>query len=725
MRTEDVVGLPLNRVDGRLKVSGRARFSAEFSLPAITYAVLIQSSIAYGRIKSFDIQDARNAPGVLAVITAENAKPPTKGQSIFTGTEIHYSGQHIGVVVAETFEQATYAASLVKVDYEVGKPIATMEEHLADGFEPKGGRNGKSKRGDIDKGLSDAVHKIQNVYRTPIEHHNPMEPHATTAIWEGDHLTVYESTQGISGTQATLQKMFGLQKDQVRVVAYFIGGGFGCKGMTWPHTSIAAYAAREVGRPVRLALERRQMFSSNGHRPTTRQELTLGTDHDGKLVALKQTSFTSSSPAGDFAEPVGSVPSMMYSCANVDISQKLVHLNVGMPTYMRAPGESSGSVGIECAMDEMAAELGLDPIEFRLKNYAEIDESNGNPFSSKGLRECYAKGAAAFGWSKRNAKPGSVRHGNTLIGLGMASATYPANTQPSTAKARMYPDGSVHILCGTQDIGTGTYTILGQIAADSLGVPVSKVRVELGDTNFPPGPHSGGSATAASAGSSVKVAAEALKSTLLAMAMLDPRSPLSKVIEQDIVVINGTLTVPGHPKTDTYMDIVKRSEKPMIEEQAHTPTAQAANAQQYSKHSFGAHFAEVHVDADLGTIRVARYLGAFAAGKILNAKTALSQFRGGIIWGISMALFEESVLDPNYSRFVNSNLAEYHVATNADIPDIEVLQVPEVDLHINAIGAKGIGEIGIVGAAAAVANAVYNATGKRVRDLPITLDKLM
>jgi len=724
MKQEDFVGLPLDRTDGRLKVMGGAKYAAEFHLPGLTHAVLIQSTIANGRVTTVDTKEAEAAPGVLAVITVDNAKPPVPGQSIFAGKDIHFSGQHIGVVVAETFEQATHASHLVRITYDRQQPVAVMEDHLADAVVP-GGRAGPSRRGNFDQGITGASKQIHEVYRTPIEHHNPMEPHATTADWDGDHLTVYESTQGIFGTQGAMMKLFGVPKDKVRVITHFVGGGFGCKGMTWPHTGIAAYAARQVGRPVQLALERRQMFSSNGYRPTTRQELTLGVDHDGKLVALKQVAHTSSSPAGDFAEPVGSVPSMMYSCANVDISQKLVRLNAGMPTYMRAPGESSGSVGIECAMDEMAALIGIDPLQFRLKNYAETDESNGHPFSSKSLRECYIKGAEVFGWSRRNPKPGSTRKGNLLIGYGMASATYPANAGGSTANTRVYVDGSVQVLCGTQDIGTGTYTILAQIAADALGVSVSAVRVELGDTNLPPGPHSGGSATAAGAGSSVKNSGDGLRTKLIAMALADPASPLHNSGPADIHVSEGKLSIPGSSASDTYADIVKRAGLKVVENQASGQSPPIQGGQQYSKHSFGAQFAEVHVDADLGTIRVARYVGAFAAGKILNAKTALSQFRGGIVWGIGMALFEESMLDPNYSRFVNSNLAEYHVPTNADIPNIEVLMIPEVDEHINAIGAKGIGEIGIVGAAAAVANAVYNATGKRVRDLPITLDKLL
>lgn len=713
-----VVGLPMDRVDGRLKVTGGAKYSADIPVQGVTYAVLVKSTIAKGKVTKIDASDAKSAQGVIAVLTYEDKDmlPEAQRGKILPGPEVHFSGQDLAVVIADTLEHATEAAGLVKIDYAPEAPASVMTPDLLPSAHPpaSNGRRVTFERGDVTSGLSAGSARVQQVYTTPVEHHNPLEPHATLAVWEGDKLTVYDATQGVTGTQRTLSSLFGIPTQNVRVVSHFLGGGFGCKGMSWPHVSTAAFAAKVVGRPVKLVLRREQMFTSNGHRPETRQEITLAAGKDGRLTAWSQSSYTEVSPVLEFIEPVGLMPSIMYAVPNLKIDHHLVTLDVPPGTYMRAPGEASGSVGCEIAMDELAYELSLDPIELRMRNYAEADPQSKLPWSSNSLRECYAKGAEAFGWSKRKPTPGRNKDGKWLVGYGVASATYPANYQPASASAQMMADGSVLIRCGTQDLGTGSYTILTQIAADVLGVQPDRVRTEIGDSSLPMAPGSGGSTSAASAGSGVYVAALALRSKLISMAIGD-----GKV--EDVQVHNGVLAIPGGPRSMSYADIVRKSGQPSIE----VTTKAEARSNDRSMHSFGAQFAEVHVDADLGTIRVAKCVGAFGVGRVLNAKTAESQLRGGIIWGIGMALLEETLMDPHFGRYVNMNLGEYHVPVNADIPDIQVLTVPEEDPYVNAIGVKGIGEIGIVGCAAAIANAIFNATGKRVRSLPITLDKLM
>jgi xanthine dehydrogenase YagR molybdenum-binding subunit len=582
---------------------------------------------------------------------------------------------------------------------------------------------------------------VEQIYRTPIEHHNPMEPHGTVAVWNGNSLTVYDATQGVSNTAQNLAEQFGLLPEDVRVIDPFVGGGFGCKGQSWPHTALTAVAAKVTGRPVRLSLTRRQMFSSNGHRPQTRQANVLAAAKDGKLIALQHKAHGDTSRNDEFMEPTGGPASLLYSCANVDIEHWLVRLNVGSPTFMRAPGESSGSFGLETAMDELAVSAAIDPIELRLRNYAEIDESTGHRWSSKSLRECYARGAEIFDWSRRDPRPRSMREGRLLIGTGMATAAYPANFRPASAKALMYADGRVEIRCGTQELGTGTYTILTQIAADELKVAPSQVRVMLGDSHLPSAPASGGSCSATSAGSAVQAASRALRARVTQYATSDEVSPLWNVKASDIDGRDGRLfSKQDSSKSVAYTEILARYRKNVVEEQAAAMpgiergssaeggsegSEKATSGIARSMHGFGAQFCEVRVDGDLGTIRVTRWVGAFAVGKQLNAKTLRSQLQGGVVWGIGMALQEESLLDPRLGRFVNTNLAEYHVPVNADVPPIEIALIDEQDLLVSPLGAKGAGEIGITGAAAAIGNAVYHATGRRVRELPITLDKLL
>jgi xanthine dehydrogenase YagR molybdenum-binding subunit len=736
-----VTGKPLDRVDSRQKVTGTAQYSAEYPQPNLAYAVLIDSTIARGSVRSMDLSAAEKAPGVLAVLTHLNA-PKLKTMPAFTAGggaaenriplsdgNIYHVGQAIGVVIADTFERATYAAELVRVDYAQQPPLTDMSRLRNQAIVPKGKVSRKpadTLRGNFDQGLSQAKVRIEQTYTTPTEHHNPMESHATTAIWSGDRLTVYDATQNTFGTRKTLAAAFGISEENVRVICKFIGGAFGCKGAMWSHVSLAALAARYVRRPVKLVLTRPEMFTGVGHRAQTEQRVLLAADLEGKLTALAHTGISDSCEAavGEFVEPFTKSTHMMYACPNVKISQRVVLLNKGQPTFMRAPGEASGSYALEVAFDELADQLKLDPIELRLRNHADTDPDTGLPWSSKSLKECYRLGAERFGWSRRNPEPRSMRDGRYLVGMGMANATYPVLHFPATAVAKIMQDGSVVVQSGTHEMGTGTATALPPVVADRLGVAIERVRFDLGDTDLPRAPVSGGSATISSVGTAVAGAAEAIRAKVLAIARADLRSPLYNIPETDIATESGQLFVKSNrAKSETYEAILKRNNLKMVEASFDAKFDEADK--KYSMHSFGAQFAEVRVDPDLGQIRVTRFVGAFGTGQIMNMKTAQSQLIGGITMGIGMALLEETITDNRYGHIINPNLAEYHVPVNADIPAIEAYFVEENDPHINSIGAKGVGEIGIVGVAAAIANAVYHATGKRIRDLPITLDKLI
>ncbi|MBN3957363.1 xanthine dehydrogenase family protein molybdopterin-binding subunit [Nostoc sp. NMS8] len=729
-----VVGKPLNRVDGHLKVTGGARYAAEFPVAKMTYGVTIQSTIAKGKIAKIDTKAAEQIPGVLAVITHLNT-PKASGEKggdrklqVLQDNIVLYSGQHIGVVVADTFERAMYAASLVQVRYDEEKPTINMRDNLAKAYLPKGKLPGEelpdSTHGNVNQGLATAAVRVEQTYTTPIENHNPMEPHATTAVWQGDQLLLYDATQGIFSAQKKVAAVLGIEPEKIRIMSYFVGGGFGCKGSTWSHVPLAAMAARQVNRPVKLVLGRIQMYGPVGFRPETIQQVSLGATREGKLTALRHTGTSQTSTFDEFIEPVGKSARMIYACPNIETSHRLVKLDEGTPTYMRAPGEASGSFALESAMDELAYALNIDPVELRLRNHADVDPSKGLPWSSKSLIQCYRLGAEKFGWQKRNPKPRSMRDGNYFIGWGMATATYPTNRSPASAIARIMADGTAVVQSGSQDIGTGTYTVMTQVAAEALGLPVDKVRFELGDTKMPETPVSGGSQTAASVSSSVHLAGNQARSQLLQLALADRKSPLYSSNAEDVIAENGSFFLKNKSSaTETYQAILARHGMKMIEARADAKPGE--EKKKFSMHAFGAQFAEVRVEPDLGEVRISRWVGTFGVGRILNAKTANSQLIGGIIYGIGMALMEQTVTDPNLGRVVNHDLAEYHVPVNADIPDIQVLFVDEHDPYINPLGVKGIGEIGITGTAAAIANAVYHATGKRIRDLPITLDKLL
>ena len=749
-------GKDISRVDGRLKVTGEACYAAEFPLEGIAHACIIQSTIAKGRIKAIDTAKAE-LPGVLAILTHENAPKFNSLEGVDFGSghagenllplqsdRIYFDAQHIGVVVAETYEQARLAASLIEVTYETEEPIFDLEEALEHSEKYEAGERLQPSRGDIEQGLQQASVTIEETYTTPLEHHNPMETSATIAEWNDNELTVYDSTQWVMGTRGMLATGLGLPDEKVRVISHFVGGGFGCKGYFWTHPLLAAIAARKVNRPVRLMLSRQQMFSACGHRPRTIQKITLGADDTGKLTAIRHLTDTETSFVGDHAEPCGKTTVLLYACPNLEVKHTIARVNIGTPTAMRGPGETSGTYALESAMDKLAYKAGIDPLEFRIINHADRHPQSDKPWSSKHLIECYHRAADAFGWQNRNPRPGSMRDGEDLIGWGMATATYPAYRFPASAKAQILANGRVVVSSATHDLGTGTYTVMTQVAADTLGLPIERVKFELGDTNLPKALVSGGSSTAASVSPAARSACEAASLKLIEMAIADSESPLHDYAVEEITTEQGRIFIAESPNVgETYQEVLQRHNLPFVEAEvspkdkgaryksiaARTKPGvvedEGADSEQFAFHSFGAHFVEVRINPRRNQVKVSRVVGAFDVGRILNQKTARSQIYGGIIFGIGMALMEETLLDPHSGRVIIHNLADYHVPVQADIPQIEAIFVEKPDYHLNPLGVRGIGEISTTGIPAAIANAVYHATGKRVRDLPITPDKLL
>jgi xanthine dehydrogenase YagR molybdenum-binding subunit len=683
------IGAPLERSDARLKVTGGAQYAAE--APGIDpwYAHLVLSTIANGTVSHIETLGAEQVPGVVHVMTHANAmrvryektSPYDHDLLVLQSDRIFHDRQPVAMVIAQTLEAAKEAAALVRVTYEAEKPL--LDLHEAPQYKPDEvlEEDAQYLRGDPDAAFAAAPVKIRETYSTPWETHNPIEAHVTIAQWDGDRLTVHDSTQGVSRVRARLAHTFGVPEENVRVISLFLGGGFGTKGPVWPHVVLAAMAAKAVGHAVKLELTRSQMYGSTGYRPPTFQTISLGAQRDGKLVSICHETLTQTAQFAQWMESSGLITKSLYDSPNLKVTHRAARLHVPKPSFMRAPGEASGSYAIECAMDELAYAVDTDPIELRLRNYAAVDPDSAKPFSSKSLRQCYAIGAEKIGWSKRSPEPRSMQLDGKLVGLGMATATYPAWRQEAQARIRMDADGNVVLQSGTQDLGTGSYTVFAQLAAAVLGISPERVRMELGDTDLPKAPLSAGSSTAASVGSAVLLAAQALR------AKLDAGS------------------YGGEP-----LDVKANGDD---EEES------------YSTHAFGAQFAQVEVDPELGEVRVVRFIGAFAGGRILNARTARSQYIGGMVWGIGMALLEQTHVDPRTGRVMSPDLEHYLLPVNADVPAVEAYLVEERDDAINPLGAKGIGEIGIVGAAAAIANAVYHATGRRVRDLPITCDKLL
>lgn len=735
-----VLGQPVDRTDGLAKVTGQAMYSADYTEPKLAHAVLVASTIAKGHIVSIDVSRVESMPGVVLVMTYQtamrlpnkgvtDAEPPAVRQlTLLQDNQVRYSNEPVALVVAETLEAATEGARQLQkaIRYEAAKPNVSFEEAKASAYEPKQmmGRQPSSHRGDVSAALQQGPAHLDAVYTTPYEHHNPMEPHATLASWDGPDLTLHDSTQGVSGTSKAVAKILGIQPEQVRVICPFVGGGFGCKGSTWSHTVLAAMAAKQTGRPVRLVLERPQMFGMVGNRPYTDQHFQASAQADGTLNGMRHDVISPTSTFEDWAETSALITRKLYAVPNQATSHKLVKLDLGTPTFMRAPGETSGSFALESALDEMAYMLNMDPIALRMKNYAETEPQDNKPWSSKYLQDCYRVGAEKFGWSRRTPKARSMRKGNVLIGYGVATATYPANRSAASAVARILADGTAMAASGTQDLGTGTFTVMTQVAADALGFPLDKVHFQLGDSSLPPAPVSGGSQSVASVSPAVREAAMQARAKLIALAVADSASPLSGAAADQVKVEGGWLISHADAsKREPAAALIARNGGKPIEAMASTEPGE--EKKDYAFHSFGSVFAEVHVDADLGTISVARVVGVYDVGNVLNAKTAHSQLMGGVVWGIGSALTEASELDLRYGRYSNANLAEYHVPVNADVQSIDITVLGHGDPYINELGARGIGEIGITGVAGAIVNAVFHATGVRVRDLPVTLDKAM
>ncbi|MYS87671.1 xanthine dehydrogenase family protein molybdopterin-binding subunit [Embleya scabrispora] len=720
-QTTPWIGAAAARVDGPVKVTGTAIYTGDVALPELAHAVLVQSTIAKGRITDMDIAAAETAPGVLAVCTSDGSLgigrvasyysadngPMGDGRTPLSDAVIHHHGQHIAMVVAQTLEEAVAGAERIRTRYRHQSPLVRIEDAIPQ--TPPGRED--IVRGDLTTGLAVADVTVEAYYETPPQHMNPMEPCTTTAHWVGDRLTVYDSTQYVSGVRDALASAFGVPPANVRVLSGFVGGGFGSKGTVWPHVLLAAAAARLVDRPVRLALTRPQMFTSCGTRPATRQRIVLGAHRDGRLTAIGHDGTSATSPGENVVESTGGLTSILYACPNVTIRQRIVRLDMQAPTFQRAPGRAPGSFALESALDELAHELRMDPVELRLRNHADADPSSGRPWSGKHLRECYRVGAERFGWDPADRTPGTRREGDVLIGTGMASATHEMDPGPAAAYAELRVDGTAVIGVASHDIGTGTYTVLGQIAADVLGLPPERIIVRLGDTDLPEAPPSIGSQTVAYVGPAIRRACEAVRDDLLAAAVADPESPLYR---REIGAIEFG------PRT--YVAELARIGEPSVSAVGHHhPDANS----RYAVHSFGAHFAEVAVDALTGTVRVRRMVGAFDVGRVINPRTARSQLLGGMTFGLAQALMEATVIDPRRGHVVEPHLAGYHLPVNADIGTLDVLFVGEPDPHISDLGARGAGEIGVVGAAAAIANAVFHATGVRVRTLPITPDRVV
>ncbi len=747
MTVRPAIGKAVERVDGRLKVTGGARYAAEFKVAGITYGVLVMSTIGNGRIRSIDTGAALSASGVLAVITHLNAprlsfpeRPhtvddyvaPAFGRSlpVLQDDTIYFNGQPVAIVVAETLEQAEYAATLVRVVYEERKPVTSLEAEMARAFPPQEGVGEKppGRPADVVRGdpqaLSKAEAVVDETYTIPIEHHNPMELLSTIAEWSGDKLTLHDKTQWVPNTQMHVAIVFGIPEEDVHVICPFIGGAFGSSLRPWSHPVVAAMAARMVRRPVKLVVTRKQMFSSHGHRPYTVQRVALGATRKGQLTAIVHEGTAQTSLYEENTENLVNATRMLYASPNCITKYRLVRGNVQTPLYMRAPGECSGVFALDSALDELAYKLKIDPLEIRIRNHAAADPENGLPWSSKSLLECYRRGAETFGWSRRTMEPRSMRDGRNLIGLGMATATYPMYRFPSSARARIFSDGTAVVQSSASDMGPGTWTTMKVIGAEALAMDLSRVRSELGDSTLPKAAVHGGSATTASVGSAVHEACLAARAKLLALASNDGRSPLHGTSAEQLDVADGRIFLKNdRARGETYNDILRRHGLDSIE--ATVESKPGDEREKFSMHAFGAQFIEVRVDSELGVLRVSRVVSVCGGGRIMNEKTARSQLIGGVVGGLGMALMEETVMDHRMGRFVNSSLAEYHVPVNADIPAIETFFVEERDDHVNPLGAKGIGEVSYVGVAAAVANAVFHATGKRVRRLPITLDKLL
>jgi len=732
------VGKPLDRVDGARKVTGRAPFTAEYEFENLAYAAPVYSTITKGRVKHLDTSAAKAYPGVIAVITPADMprlKPPSlldlmkpdkfaaSNLPVFQDDTVHWNGQVVALVIGETHEQAQEAARLVRVEYDIAKSAVVFDP--SKGVMPKDvmGEPAEIKNGDAEKALAASAVRIDATYHTPYYNHSAIEPHATIAFWEGDNLSVLDTTQFVEGYRNTLAYVFGLAPENVRVLAPFVGGGFGGKAGFWWNTVLAVAASKLVHRPVKLALSREGVFRIVGGRTIAEQRVALGADREGDLQALIHTGVTVTPSHARYAEQCTFPTRHLYKTKTLHVAQYVVDLDIVANTWMRAPGESIGTFAVESALDELAVELQMDPIDLRRKVEPERDPTTNTEFSSRHLIHAYERGAAKFGWDSRNRTPGGQRDGAWLIGQGVATAYYPALRIPGAARVRMNADGTASVFAAANEMGMGVATGQLQHAADRLGVPLHCVEFNYGDSSLPSSPMAGGSCQTISIAASVRAAVEKLQREILKLEQRHSGSPLKGAKFEEVEARDNGLFLAADPTEGaTYVDILRKAGKPFVEAEA--SSAMPMESMKYSMASYGAQFCEVRVNADTGETRISRWLGSFDCGTVLNPKTAKSQLRGGIIMGMGMALTEAVLFDERSGRVMNPSLAEYHVPVNLDVPHIEILFNHIPDPHTQ-LGARGIGEIGITGVAAAIANAVYNATGKRIRDLPITLDKLL
>ncbi|OAF18659.1 xanthine dehydrogenase family protein molybdopterin-binding subunit [Bradyrhizobium neotropicale] len=729
------VGTPTSRVDGRAKVTGTAKYAGEFTANGLVHGFVVAATIPRGRIARLDTSEALRVTGVLDVLTHTHRPPladkdeawmdevaPDEGSPFrpLYDDNIKFNGQPIALVVAEDWETAKFAATLVHVEYQEGAFGTDLEAGRDKAIEVQGPHK---PRGDAAGALAGAAVRHEADYFIPTEHHNPMELFATTVVWDGNgRITVYDKTQGVQNVHKYLCGVFGKKPDDIRVLSPYVGGAFGSGLRPQYQVVLATLGALALKRSVRVVLTRQQMYGL-GHRPATIERVGLGAKPDGTLEAVAHEATAVTSRYEDFSRNDSGWAEQLYRSPNSRYSHKLVRLDVSTPCDMRAPGAASGVCALECAMDELAVALKLDPLELRLKCYSDRDQSEDLPYTSKQLRECYARGAEAFGWSKRNPTPRSMRDDKELVGWGMATGVWEALQMPVAVRIVLTANGHAEVYCAASDIGTGTYTIVAQVAADALGLPIESISVKLADSTLPQAPVEGGSWMAASSAHAVLGAAEDIRRELARLAKTMPASPLGGVDAADVILVDGTIAKAGDKgRAVSIADAMRYGKLERIEKHKLNHFAEDKS---HARNTHSAVFAEVKIDEQLGVIRVTRVVSAVAAGRILNTKTGRSQIMGGVVWGIGMALHEETVTDHRFGRIMNANIAEYHIPVNADIHDIEVIFVEERDDRINALGVKGLGEIGIVGVPAAIANAVYHATGKRIRRFPITLDKLL
>jgi CO/xanthine dehydrogenase Mo-binding subunit len=729
---EKIIGEPVDRIDGPAKVTGTALYPSDFTFPDLTHAVLVQSTIAAGTITGIDAAKAEAAPGVLAVITHENAPALVEAPATplgppppfpFADNRVQHQGQHVAVVVASTREQARAAARLVEIDYDEADPVLSIDDPRAPILVNRWGQD--VDRGDVTAALASADVVYDEIFTTAAVTNNPMGLFATVARWDGDRLTVHDSSQDPMNTRRALATVFDLPETDVRVLVPYLGGGFGAGLRAWPHVILIALAARVVGRPVKLVLTRPQMFTSVGHRPETRQRVRLGATRDGRLVAIDhESTATIGALDGGGVEPVTQVTGNAYACPNVATHDRRARLHIPSPHWMRGPGTAQGNFAVESALDELSYTLAIDPIELRLRNHTEVHPESGRAWSSKALRDCYRAGAERFGWARRTPEIRSMRDGNWLIGYGMAGVTFTPGQAPCRATVSIRRDGTAHVRSAATDLGTGTYTIAAQVAAELLGLDLDRVQVEIGDSDLPRAPYSGGSGMATSLSGAIQDAVGKLVRALLDVVAADESSPLRGSNPESVTTTKDGLRAVNDPSIgETYVDILARHGLPEISAEGER-NPRASGTSPPPSGTFAAWFAEVRVDADLGLLRVARIVSAVDAGRILNEKLARSQIVGGAVMGIGMTMLEETVFDPETGRIANATFGDYLIPANADVADLDVLFVGAPDA-VRPIGIKGIGEIGVVGVSAAIANAVYHATGRRIRSLPITVEQLL